>query len=326
MKVLVAGGAGFIGSHLVDLLLTQKDIKTKVVDNFTKGRMENIKHNLAHPNFELVNLDLRDENLVKEAMEKVDVVFLLAASIGGIGFFHEYPANILDTNAILTSNIINAAVRTDIKRLIYVSSSMVFERTDEFPTPEEAIEHTPIPITSYGFSKLIGEYYCRAYSEEYGLKYTILRPFNAYGPREYPGKEVGEAHVIPDLVLKILKGAYPLPILGNGDQTRSFTYVNDVVEAMYIALKNKNAENQDFNIGSTEETSIKELAIKLWEICGKKEQIKFECLPSYKFDVKRRMPNTLKAKRLLGWEAKTPLPEGLKKTVSWLKRFSLKSG
>jgi len=326
MKVLVAGGAGFIGSHLVDLLLTQKDIKTKVVDNFTKGRMENIKHNLAHPNFELVNLDLRNENLVKEAMEKVDVVFLLAASIGGIGFFHEYPANILDTNAILTSNIINAAVRTDIKRLIYVSSSMVFERTDEFPTPEEAIEHTPIPITSYGFSKLIGEYYCRAYSEEYDLKYTILRPFNAYGPREYPGKEVGEAHVIPDLALKILKGMDPLPILGNGSQTRSFTYVDDVAEAMHKALKNRNAENQDFNIGSTKETSIKELAIKLWEICGRKEPIKFECLPSYKFDVKRRMPNTLKAKRLLGWEAKTPLSEGLKKTVRWLKRFALKSG
>lgn len=326
MKVLVAGGAGFVGSHLVDLLLTQKDMTIKVVDNFTKGKRENIKHNLVNPDFELVNLDLRDENSAKEVMKEVDFVFLLAASIGGIGFFHKYPASILDTNAILISNILNAAVQIDIKRLIYVSSSMVFERADEFPTPEEAIERTPVPLTSYGFSKLMGEYYCRAYSEEYGLKYTILRPFNVYGPREYPGEEVGEAHVIPDLVLKIIRGVYPLPILGTGDQTRSFTYVNDIVEAMYTALKNKNAENQDFNIGSSEETSIKELAIKLWEICGRKEQIKFECLPSYKFDVKRRVPNTLKAKRLLGWEAKTPLREGLKKTVRWLERFALKSG
>jgi len=325
MKALVAGGAGFIGSHLVDLLLTKKNIEIKIVDNFTKGKMENIRHNLRHPNLELTDLDLMDRHSAKEAIRGVDFVFFLAASIGGIGFFHKHPASILDTNAILTSNVVNAAVEANVKRLVYISSSMVFERTNEFPTPEEALEQTPAPITSYGFSKLIGEYYCKAYSEEYGLKYTILRPFNAYGPREYPGKEVGEAHVIPDLALKILKGACPLPILGNGDQTRSFTYVSDIAEAMCIALGNKNAENQDFNIGSARETSIKELAVKLWGICGRKEPIRFKHLPSYEFDVKRRLPNALKVKSLLGWEAKTPLDKGLKETVRWLKCYALKS-
>lgn len=318
MKVLVTGGAGFIGSHLVDLLLA-KGFEVKVADDFSKGDIRNIQHNLNNPKMELMNCDLRHINNARQAVKDVDTVFLLAASIGGIGYFHKYPAKILDTNALLTSNIFNAATEKGAERVIFVSSSMVFERTKVFPTPEVSLERAPAPLTSYGFSKLIGEYYCKAYLEEYGLKYTIIRPFNCYGPREVPGKEVGESHAIPDLILKILRGSYPLEILGSGDQTRSFTYVADVVEAMKLALEKKEAENEDFNIGSQDETSINKLAEMLWEICGRKEPLKLEHLPPFKFDVKRRIPDVKKAREKLGWYAKTDLHEGLEKTVQWLR-------
>jgi nucleoside-diphosphate-sugar epimerase len=318
LKVLVAGGAGFIGSHLVDLLLAN-GYKVTVADDFSKGELRNIQHDLNNPNMELLNCDLRRIDDSRQAIKGIDTVFLLAASIGGIGFFHKHQARILDTNALLTSSIFNAIVEEGAKRIIFVSSSMVFERTDVFPTPEDALEVTPAPATSYGFSKLIGEYYCKAYLEEHGIKYTIIRPFNCYGPREAPGKEVGESHVIPDLALKIITGSHPLEILGSGDQTRSFTYVADVVEAMKLALEKKEAENEDFNIGSQEETSIKKLAETLWKICGRKEPLKLKHLPSFKFDVQRRIPDVQKAKEKLGWYAKTELREGLEKTVQWVR-------
>jgi nucleoside-diphosphate-sugar epimerase len=192
---------------------------------------------------------------------------------------------------------------------------MVFERTTIFPTPEKAIEISPPPLTGYGFSKLVGEYICKTYYEEFGIPYVIVRPFNAYGPGEVPGAYVGYAHVIPDLVKKIVNGQYPLEIIGSGKQTRSYTYVDDVANGIIFAAEH--AENDDFNIGTGIETSVIELAKMLWKICNRKEPIKFKHLPSFKYDVQKRVPDVSKIMSL-GWRPKTPLKRGLRETVNWL--------
>lgn len=314
--ILVAGGAGFIGSHLVDQLI-REGYAVRVADDFSKGHRENIAYHEGKSNFEVAHVDFTNYDECGKVIRDTDVVFLLASKIGGIGYFHKYPAEIIDVNTKIVSNILNTARRADVERVLYISSSMVFERANIFPTPEWRLEKIPIPITSYGFSKLIGEWFCRAFWEEYGLKYTILRPFNCVGPREYPEEEPGMAHVIPDLTKKILNGNYPLEIYGDGSQTRCFTNVKDTTRAFVLAMKEKKAEREDFNIGDPKETRIKDLAKMLWEICGRKEPFKLKYLLSFKHDVQRRVPDITKAKKLLNWEPRIPLEETLKEYVEW---------
>ncbi len=317
--ILVAGGAGFIGSHLVDKLI-EEGYTVRVADDFSKGRRENIAHHEGKPNFEVVHADFTDYKNCEKVTKDVNVMFLLASKIGGIGYFHRYPAEILDENTKIVSNLLNAARKTDIERVLYISSSMVFERTRIFPTPERALEETPVPMTSYGFSKLVGEWFCRAFWEEYGLKYTILRPFNCVGPREHPEEEPGMAHVIPDLTKKILRGDYPLEIYGDGLQTRCFTNVKDAVRAFALAMREKKAVCEDFNIGNPEETRIKDLAEMLWKICGRREPLKLKHLPPFEHDVQRRVPEITKARKILKWEPRIPLKKTLQEYVEWYKR------
>ncbi|MDI6820367.1 MAG: NAD-dependent epimerase/dehydratase family protein [Candidatus Hodarchaeaceae archaeon] len=318
--ILVAGGAGFIGSHLIDQLVDGGYV-VRVADDFSKGRRENIENHEGKPNFEMMHADFTDYENCKKVIDDIDIMFLLASKIGGIGYFHKYPAEIIDANTKIVSNLLNAARRADVQRILYISSSMVFERAAIFPTPERALERTPVPITSYGFSKLIGEWFCRAFWEEHGLKYTILRPFNCVGPREHPEEEPGMAHVIPDLTKKILRGDYPLEIYGDGLQTRCFTNVKDTVRAFVLAMKEKKAVCEDFNIGNPEETRIKDLAEMLWKICGRKEPFKLKHLPSFEHDVQRRVPDITKAKKILKWKPRTPLEKTLQEYVGWYKSY-----
>lgn len=246
--------------------------------------------------------------------------------MGGIGYFHKCPATILDDNLKLVSNIVRAAVKHR-TMVVYVSSSMVFEKTGLFPSPEGALECSPPPASAYGFSKLAGEYFCRAFHEQFGLKFVIVRPFNAYGPGEVPAQEAGVAHAIPDLVKKALRGDYPLEIIGDGTQVRSFTYVDDVAEAVCLAGLDPRAEGQDFNVGSSEETSVKELAEKIWRMVGRREPLQIRYVPSYPHDVRRRVPDVAKIKRVLGWRARTSIDQGLALTIDWLReRLAGKDG
>ena len=215
----------------------------------------------------------------------------------------------------MTFNLWDAAIGSDAK-MVCLSSSMVFERTTSFPTPESAVETSPPPMSGYGFSKLVAEYIARTHWEEFGVKYAIVRPFNAYGPGEMPGEYVGYAHVIPDLIEKALSGQYPLEILGSGKQTRSYTYVDDVADAILFVAER--AENDDFNIGTGVETTVEELAERIWRLCGRKEPLKFKRLPGLKYDVQRRVPDISKISRL-GWMPKVGLDEGLKRTMEWIK-------
>ncbi len=312
-NVLVTGGAGFIGSRVVNKLVNS-GANVRVVDNLSKGEASNLSDIVNE--IEFLKLDLLKQENAEKSLKNIDVCFHFAAVIGGIGYFHKYPATSVRNNSILNLNLWDAAKKSKPK-MICLSSSMVFERTEIFPTPEKAVEISPPPLTGYGFSKLAAEYIAKTYFDEFKVPYVIARPFNAYGPGETPGDYVGYSHIIPDLVKKILSGQYPLEILGDGSQTRSYTYVDDLADAIiFVAEK---SENDDFNIGTGVETSVKELAEIIWKLVGIKKDIKFRNVPSFEYDVKKRVPEVKKIKSL-GWKPKTSLDEGLKITIDWLQK------
>jgi UDP-glucose 4-epimerase len=311
-KILVTGGAGFIGSRVVSRLVNI-GATVRVVDDLSRGEASNLAEVLAE--IEFIEGDLLDIKVAKQCLKDIDICFHFAARIGGIGYFHRYPATSIRDNTLINLNLWDIA-KDSATKMICVSSSMVFEQTNLFPTPETAIESSPPPLTGYGFSKLAAEYIARTYYQEFSVPYVIVRPFNAYGPGETPGDCVGVAHVIPDLINKIFNGQYPLEILGNGRQVRSFTYVDDVADGILFATAQ--AENDDFNIGSGTATTIAELANIIWKLCAKKEQLKFKYLSPFQYDVQRRIPDISKIKSL-GWEPKFSLEHGVENTIKWMK-------
>lgn len=315
-KVLVTGGAGFIGSEVVIKLL-KKGYIVRVADDLSKLEANPPAGKLK--DFEFFKVDLTNNKQALRVMDGVDFCIHLAAKIGGIGYFHKYPATILSENNKMYSAVFEAAVAKKIKRMIYLSSSMVFESTQSFPSREEDLVKIPPPISAYGFSKLVGEWYCKAFYDEYGLKYTIIRPFNAYGINEAPGEEVGYAHVIPDLIKKILNGQYPLELLGNGRQTRCFTHVSDIAEGIIMAMESSYAINEDFNIGSENEIKMIDLAKMLWEKCNSDKPFKVKYVRPFKYDIKRRVPSSKKAGAILGWKVEKKLEEEIPKVIEWIK-------
>ena len=311
-KVLVTGGCGFIGSEVVKQLLAD-NYQVRIADDLSKPESR------LKAKCEFLRLDLTDKKAADKAFSGMDACINLAAKIGGIGYFHKYPATILSENNKIYSATFSAAVKHKIKRMVYVSSSMVFESTSKFPSKEADINIIPPPVSAYGFSKLSGEWYCRAFWDEYRLPYSICRPFNAYGINEYPGEEIGYAHVIPDLAKKILRKDFPLKILGSGRQSRSFTHVTDLAGGIIAIMESPRAKNEDFNLASSREIKIIELAKLLWKLSGRKEKLQIKQIPGFTYDIQRRSPDPSKAKKLLGWETKIKLEDGLIEVIDWLK-------
>ena len=311
-KFLITGGAGFIGSEIVRQLIDQ-GYSVRVADNLSK------KDAQVDPRAEFIKIDLTDLQKTKKAFAQIDICINTAAKIGGIGYFHKYPATILSENNKIYSSTFEAAVAANIKRMVYISSSMVFESADHFPSKEGDVEKIPPPISSYGFSKLTGEWYCRSFYDQYKLPFSICRPFNAYGVNEFPEREVGYAHVIPDLIRKILSDQYPLDMLGDGQQTRCFTHVSDIAWGIITTSLNPKGENEDFNIGTDKEIKMIDLAAKIWKVMEITKPFKVNFVRGFKFDIKRRVPDVQKAKKLLDWEPQVKFEEGLKEVINWLK-------
>jgi UDP-glucose 4-epimerase len=256
-------------------------------------------------------------------MAGCDQVIHLAAIVGGIGNFHKLPHTLTEVNNALYNAVVRAALDIGVERFVYVSSSMVFERATEYPTTEAHILDTPIPQSAYGFSKLTGEVYVKAAYDEHGLPYTICRPFNAYGPGEMPEDEPGIAHMVPDVIKKCLalpEGA-PLPIFGDGTQTRTLTHIDDIADGVVTAMDSPAGLHEDFNISAGEEMTVAEIARVIWEACGRDPgAFALEHLPTFPVDVVRRWPSVEKARTMLGWEAQIGVREGIERTVSWLRR------
>jgi UDP-glucose 4-epimerase len=312
-RALVTGGAGTIGAAVVRRLLDDGSFDVRVSDQRrAPGWMRDA--------CEVQTADLRDLDAAREALRGCERVVHLAAIVGGIANFHKLPHTLLEANNALYNSLFHAAVEQDVERLVYVSSSMVFERATEFPTPEDAIGRTLPPNSAYGFSKLAGEYYCRAARDEHGLRYSIVRPFNAYGPGEMPGDEPGIAHIVPDLIERALRAERPFPIFGSGDQTRTLTHIDDIASGVAAALERPEAIAEDFNVSANEELTVSEIAAIVWEACGNDPaDLELSHLPSFTVDVQRRWPSTEKARRLLGWEAEIGVREGIAQTVEWFR-------
>jgi nucleoside-diphosphate-sugar epimerase len=312
-RVLVTGGAGTIGTAVVRRLLADPGFEVRVSDQRPVPQW-------MREGAEVHTGDLRVPEQALAATRGCTHVIHLAAIVGGIANFHRLPHTLTEVNNALYNAVIRAALQIEVERFVYVSSSMVFERAQLFPTPEEHLPDCPVPLSAYGFSKLTGEVYCRAAHEEHGLPFTICRPFNAYGPGETPDAEPGIAHAVPDLINKVLGGQHPLQIFGSGEQTRTLTHVEDIADGIVAAMSSPAGLNEDFNISASRELTVAELARIVWEACGEDpERFELEHLPSFPVDVQRRWPSVEKAKRLLGWEAKVQLEDGIAATVRWLR-------
>jgi UDP-glucose 4-epimerase len=312
-RVLVTGGAGTIGAAVVRRLLRDGDWEVRVSD-------QREAPDWMAASCELHRGDLRLGGEAGRAMSGCSHVIHLAAIVGGIANFHRFPHTLLEVNTGLYNSVFHAALEEQVERLLYVSSSMVFERATVFPTPEEHVHECPAPYSAYGFSKLAGEVYCRALHDEHALPYTICRPFNAYGPGELPDAEPGIAHAVPDLIRKALSGQRPLEIFGSGEQTRTLTHVDDIADGIVTALGHPAAVNEDFNISASDERTIAEVARVVWEACGRDpSEFELRHMPSFEVDVQRRWPSVEKAERLIDWRAQIDLDSGIADTVRWLR-------
>ncbi|QDZ16417.1 NAD-dependent epimerase/dehydratase family protein [Humibacter ginsenosidimutans] len=331
-KVLVTGSSGFIGGYIVEELLS-KGYEVVGVDNYSKyGEVK--KSYDDDPNYRLVVGDVQDTALMTELLSDVDHFIAGAALIGGISYFHTYAYDLIAQNERIIASSVDAALAARkatgrLKKVTYMSSSMVFESTDRWPSKEGDERLVPPPLSSYGFQKLAVEYFARAAWDQYQLPYTILRPFNCVGIGE--SRALGDveidsgnvklamSHVVPDLVQKVLKGQDPLHILGNGDQVRHYTYGGDLARGIVLSLDHEGAYNNDFNISTAEGHTVTELADVIWhKIKGDDVPLRIVSDPGFEHDVQKRVPDVSKAKEVLGFEATTTLSEMLDEVIPWI--------
>lgn len=350
--VVVTGSQGFIGGYICRDLLA-RGYRVVGIDNYSKyGRIE--RDYDSHPLFDLYVLDCKRDVFKDVLLEiKPDYIVAGAAMIGGIAYFHKYAYDLLATNERIVANTVDAAIELHklgvLKRLVMMSSSMVYEGADDhsdnvdsllapyaanchevgespWPTREGQESVFPPPHSSYGFQKLSCEYFVRAAHEQYGLNYSIVRPFNCVGlgeePSEHDSVEVGSdtmklSHVLPDLVSKCVRGLSPLPILGDGSQVRCYTHGKDIARGVHLCMTHENALNEDFNISSSKSMSVLELLNRVKTIVGHDAPLKN--LPPYAHDVQKRIPCVEKAKSFLDFEADIDVDVAIQEVYDYLR-------
>ncbi len=329
-RVLVTGASGFIGGYVVEELLG-RGYAVVGIDNHSKyGKVT--KSYDDHPRYTLIEGDARDVDLMTSTLRECDHFIAGAALIGGISYFHTYAYDLLATNERIMASSCDAAIAAHqggrLQKVTYVSSSMVFESADSWPSFEGQERQVPPPLSSYGFQKLAVEYYARAARDQYDLPYTIVRPFNCVGVGELRARSEVEilsgnvklamSHVVPDLIQKIVKGQDPLHILGDGQQIRHYTYGADLARGIVTAMEHPAAHNEDFNLSTAESTNVLELAENIWHRLRGDTPFRYVSDTPFEHDVQRRVPAVDKARDVLGFEATTSLDEMLDLVVPWV--------
>lgn len=332
MKILLTGSQGFIGAYICNELL-ENGHEVIGVDNFSKyGALKRAHDN--HTNFKLFKRDILKEGIHDIcSVEKPDQIIAGAAMIGGITYFHKFAYDLLATNERILAETFDAAIKGYkdgyLKRIVVLSSSMVFEETEIYPTPEDQVKKCPPPSSTYGFQKLASEYFAKGAYEQYGLPYTIIRPFNCVGVGEEDSVSEEEvmsgniklmmSHVLPDLINKCLKGQKPLKILGEGNQVRCYTNGKDLARGIRVAMESEKAINEDFNISTPVATSVLELAEMIWESVNPFEDFEYESDEPFTYDVQKRVPDTSKAKKILNFETEISLVESVLEVLEYMK-------
>lgn len=332
MKVLVTGSSGFIAGYLVAELL-EHGYEVVGLDNHSKyGHVE--KSYSKHPRYRLVEGDAKDTELLKSLLADCDHFVAGAAMIGGISYFHEFAYDLISENERITASSFDAAIwahkQHKLQKITVMSSSMVFESSDRFPSKEGDQFLVPPPLSTYGFQKLACEYYAKGAWEQYQLPYTIVRPFNCVGigeARAKGGKEIWSgnvklalSHVVPDLVQKILHGQDPLHILGAGGQLRHYTYGGDLARGIRLCLERPEARNEDFNVSTPVGHTVLELAEAIWRKIQPEKPFRYTSDTPFAHDVQLRQPDVTKAKAVLGFEATTSLDTMLDEVIPWIRR------
>jgi len=306
-RFLVTGGAGFIGSNIVDRLLKEGNF-VRVLDNFSSGKMENLASAVKHKNFELIKGDIRNYSTCLKAARGVKYV-LHQAALRSVPKSMNNPYVYNDVNINGTLNLLKASCENKIKRFVFASSSSIYGETDVFPEKETFV---PELISPYALTKLAGEYYCRIFSTHYKLETVSLRYFNVYGPRQSLEDEY--AVVVPKFIACMLKGEQP-PIHGTGKQSRDFTYIDNVVDANILAAMKKGIKCTVLNIANSKDHTVLELVRILNEIMSK--DIKPRFTPIRTGDVLRTYADISKAGKTIGYRPKVNFEAGLRLTVEW---------
>lgn len=317
MKILVTGSEGSLMQAVIPYLISQGH-EVRGVDNFVRyGPITRSR------GYEFVEGDLVDREFCGRILQGVDGVIQAAARIYGVGGFHKYPADILAHDITLHQNILWAAKQNDISRVAYISSSMVLERCVRHPSTEEDAFEALIPSTDYGLSKLVGERLSMAFARQYGIEYTIWRPFNIITPYKAAESEQGISHVFADFIANIVdRRLNPLPIIGDGEQVRCFTWIEDVARGIALNSFAPAARNAIFHLGNPEPVSMRELAEIIYREAVQQglmrayaQGLTFKTTAAFEDDVRVRIPDVEKARVQLNWAPTVQLEEAVRRCL-----------
>jgi GDP-L-fucose synthase len=320
-KVLITGGGGFIGSHVVEQLLSiGRGVKVTVADRLNPIKKRNLS--AVWKDIRFASADLSDLKSTTRLCKGQEIVLNLAASVGGVGWNSTHPGSLFRDNMTIGVNVLEAARLADVERFLVVSSACVYPRDCSIPTPEsEGFVSAPEKTNEgYGWAKRMAEYLGRAYHDEFGMEVAIARPYNAYGPRDH--FQPDRSHVIAALVKRVCDGENPVKVWGDGRVTRSFLYVDDFARGL-LEVAEKYPKADPLNIGADDEIAVAELAQLIVKIAGTGATLTFD--PSQPSGQPRRRCDVAKAQETIGFEAKIALPEGLRRTIDWYREHEMKS-